>query len=95
MLNKIKKEVEHLIKYGYDVEINNNYESIFLYHKTIGGIVKENKKNGCKKHLIKNYYWFEFHDGGQSEIFNSIDDLFKHIKYFFGLNKEYKIIISK
>lgn len=94
MFEQIKKEIDFLIKNKYDLEINNNFESIFLYHKSINGMIKENE-NGCKQHKIKNYYWFEFHDGGQSEIFNNIDDLFKHIKYFFGLNNEFKIIISK
>ena len=84
MLYKIKKQIDFLIKNKYNVEINNNFESILLYHKVI---MESNK--------ILNYYWFEFEEKNQSKVYENINDLFKNIEYFFSLNNEFKIIISK
>ena len=84
MLYKIKKQIDFLIKNKYNVEINNNFESILLYHKVI---MESNK--------ILNYYWFEFEEKNQSKVYENINDLFKNIEYSFSLNNEFKIIISK
>lgn len=84
MLYKIKEQIDFLIKNKYNVEINNNFESILLYHKVI---MESNK--------ILNYYWFEFEEKNQSKVYENINDLFKNIEYFFSLNNEFKIIISK
>ena len=84
MLYKIKKQIDFLIKNKYNVEINNNFESILLYHKVI---MESNK--------ILNYYWFEFEEKNQSKVYENINDLLKNIEYFFSVNNEFKIIISK
>ena len=84
MLYKIKEQIDFLIKNKYNVEINNNFESILLYHKVI---MESNK--------ILNYYWFEFEEKNQSKVYENINDLFKNIEYFFSINNEIKIIISK
>ena len=79
MLYKIKEQIDFLIKNKYNVEINNNFESILLYHKVI---MESNK--------ILNYYWFEFEEKNQSKVYENINDLFKNIEYFFSLNNEFK-----
>ncbi len=84
MLYKIKKQIDFLIKNKYNVEINNNFESILLYHK----VIMEGNK-------ILNYYWFEFEEKNQSKVYENINDLLKNIEYFFSVNNEFKIIISK
>lgn len=81
MLNELKNVIESVIKLeNYVLLINNTFETI-----TIKFTYFDNEP----------MFYFQFEDFGESDIFHNIEDLIKHIEFYFGLNNDYTIKIKK